>query len=63
MRVRKVPKGFPPFLHPLNVARIRNKETAHRDITYKHLKSLKSQIEKSKRIFVDIDAYFIFDKT
>lgn len=62
-RVRKVPKGFPPFLHPLNVARIRNKETAHRDITYKHLESLKSQIEKSERIFTDLDAYFIFDKT
>ena len=63
MRVRKVPKGFSPFLHPLNVAHMRNKETAHRDIKDKHLKSLKSQIEKYKRIFTALDAYFIFDKT
>ncbi|MBQ6954652.1 MAG: hypothetical protein IJP83_01070 [Mycoplasma sp.] len=63
MRARKIPKGFKPFLHPLNVARIRNKETAHRDITYEHLKSLKLQIEESKRIFTSLDAYYIFDKT
>ena len=63
MWVRKAPKGFPPFLHPLNVALMRNKETAHRDIKDKHLKSLKSQIEKSQRIFTALDAYFIFDKT
>lgn len=63
MWVRKVPKGFSPFLHPLNVERMRNKETAHRDIKDKHLKSLELQIEKSKRIFTDFDAYIIFDKT
>lgn len=63
MLVRKVPKEFPPFLHPLNVSSIRNSETAHREINDKYLKRLKSQCEKYERIFTALDAYFIFDKT
>ena len=35
MRARKVPKGFPSFLHPLNVPCQRNNETAHRNISDK----------------------------